>query len=96
MEKQSEMVDNLKIWFQRHTEGALTQYQPKFWVIFWITALFSAILYYFTFDIIASHLGKDGRFLLSVSYLSLPLLALRNLHLQAFILLGGSILTMLW
>lgn len=96
MEKQSEMIDNLKSWFQRHTEGALTQYQPRFWVIFWITALCSAILYYFTFDSIALHLGKDGRLLLSASYLSLPLLALRNLHGQAFILLGVSLLTLLW
>ncbi|WP_147368002.1 hypothetical protein [Fibrisoma montanum] len=95
MEKQNEMIDNLKVWFQLYTEGALTQHQPKFWVIFWITVVLSAILYYFTFDPIASHLGKDGRLLLLVSYLSLPLLVLRNLHLQAFILLGGSILTVL-
>lgn len=96
MEKQTKQVDKLRAWFQIHTEGALTQYQPKFWVIFWITAALSAVLYYFTYESVASHLGQESRLMLSVSYLSLPLLALRNLHLQAFILLGGSTLAIIW
>ncbi|MBC3788630.1 hypothetical protein FHK02_5188 [Spirosoma sp. LMG 31448] len=96
MEEQSKVIDRLRELFQSHTAGALTQYQPRFWIIFWVTAVFSATLYYFTYEHLASHLSQDGRLLLLVSYLSLPLLVLRNLHLQAFILLGVSILTVLW
>jgi len=95
MEMHTKKIDEVKAWFQSHTQGALTQSEPKFWILLWVVVAFSAALYYFTYEPLASHVGQHGRLLLSVGYLSIPLLALRNLHLQAFILLSVSILTVL-
>ena len=95
MEERSEVINKLRAWHLHHTQGALTQHQPKFWVIFWITAAIGLALYYVTAEYRTHHLGQDSRFLLSVSCLSLPLLVLRRLHLHAFILLGISLMSVL-
>ncbi|AQG81129.1 hypothetical protein [Spirosoma montaniterrae] len=96
MEKHSETTLKRRAWYQKHTEDALTQYEPKFWIIFWVTAAVGVALQYLTAEHIAPYLNQDGRFILSVSCLSLPLLALRNLHLQAFTILGISLVSIVW
>lgn len=93
MEDQNEAINKVRRWFQKHTQDALTQYQPKFWIIFWVTAALSFGLYYSTYDAISPYLNQKGRFLLLMGYLCLPLLSLRNLHPLAFVYLGGGILS---
>ena len=89
--ERSEITERFRGWYEQHTNGALTQHQRQFWIIFWLMAVLSVVLYYLLDRYVDPFLNGGSGHLLAYICVALPMLALRRLHVQAFFIIASGI-----